>query len=108
MNSNGRNNYYNILSVLAVQVEFHELVRELDDVVEWFLLGIYLGVPEKNLKEIEEDYSKSSRRKAEVLYKWSKLCQTSWQSVVDALVGIAEIGVARKVAKKFGMLSIII
>ena len=44
---------------IGVKVRYQEVLSELDRMVDWFLLGAYLGVPVGKLMEMEEDYTLS-------------------------------------------------
>ena len=81
---------------------YQEVLSELDGMVDWFLLGTYLGVPASNLEEVEEDHSKSTRRRAQVIRLWMKTEEPSWQKLVTALVGAGERKRAIKLADKYG------
>ena len=85
-------------------MRYQEVLSELDGMVDWFLLGAYLGVPVGKLMEVEEDYSKSSRRRAQVIHLWMKREEPSWQKLVTALVGAGESERAINLADKYGKL----
>ena len=60
----------------------HELLmRELCKVVDWDVPGIYLGLDENEIIEIERDYqSNVRRRRIEMLAKWmNKDVDASWR-----------------------------
>ena len=65
-------------------MNLREILSELDGMVDWFLLGVYLGVPVGKLKDVEEAYPKPSRRRAEMIIVWSKQEEPSWQKLVTA------------------------
>ena len=72
-----------------------EALKELDGVTELFLFGLYLGVPQNDMKAM-----KSSM----VIHKWLEMGKASctWQKLVDALVGIKQCDIAHKIAAKYG------
>lgn len=81
------------------------LSKELQNVSEWFTLGIHLGISPSELHEIDQNptlHSINDRRR-EMLSAWMKLPWSNWSCVVKALV---EIGgretLADKVAYHFG------
>ena len=83
------------------------MVTKLRDVDQWFSLGIQLSVPIADLKKIDVDYTGSDRKKAEMLFKWQRLGKgVSWQSLIRALNGIEEIGLARTLASQLGKQSV--
>ena len=83
-------------------MSYQEILSELEGMVHWFLLGAYLGVPVGKLMEVEEDYSKTSRKRAQVIHLWMKREEPSWQKLVTALVGAGERERAIKLADKYG------
>ena len=85
-------------------MNLREILSELDGMVDWFLLGVYLGVPVGKLMEVEEAYPKPSRRRAEMIIVWSKQEEPSWQKLVTALVGAGESERAISLADKYGKL----
>ena len=86
--------------ILAEQLASHEVLKELDGVKEWFLVGLYLGIP-------PEEMEKSTMRK-DIIYKWFEMGKESctWQKLIVALVGANELEIARKIASNYGKLSI--
>ena len=86
-----------------VFMNINEVVKKLTDVDQWFSLGIQLSVPIADLKKIDVDYTGSDRKRAEMLFKWQRLGKgVSWQSLIRALIGIEEIGLARTLASQLG------
>ena len=79
------------------------LVSELSDVVDWFHLGLYLGVPHSVLLTVEADHRGQTKRcKTEMLDWWMNNGeQLTWSAVVRALVGIGMRGLAEKIAVKY-------
>ena len=90
-----------------VFMDINEVVKKLTDVDQWFSLGIQLSVPITDLKKIDVDYTGSDRKRAEMLFKWQRLGKgVSWQSLIRALNGIEEIGLARTLASQLGKQSV--
>ena len=59
-----------------------EEVREVD----WFTLGIFLGLSASDIKEIEEGYSQPGRRRLEMLNKWmTREPNPTWEMIITAL-----------------------
>ena len=83
-----------------------ELVSELTIVVDWFHLGLYLGVPEHELLCIEQ-YQRGhvQQCRTDMLTWWlQRGVQPTWTRVVRALEGIKMEPLARKIATKYGRL----
>ena len=54
-----------------VQAVTHQLlVRDLCKVTEWEVLGIYLGLDESEITEIERDHQSNARRRIAMFAKW--------------------------------------
>lgn len=79
---------------------------ELDAVVDWFHLGIYLGVPDTDLTMISHDYPTVSRRKTQALRAWMNMKEASWSDIVRALVSIRMKTLAAHIAEKYGRLNL--
>ena len=78
------------------------LVEELVEVVDWFHLGLYLEIPEHELKVIRCDYPDVKQRKTQALSVWMKMKDASWSQIVRALVAIRMKSLARHIATKYG------
>ena len=85
-----------------------KLVSELTTVVDWFHLGLYLGVPEHELFSIQCEQMKNVQQcRTDMLNWWlQRGAQRTWTSVVRALEGIKMELLARKIATKYGMSTI--
>ena len=79
-----------------VQTVTHDLlVRELCKVTEWDVLGIYLGLDESEIAEIEHNCERDARRRIAMLAKWmEKDVDASWEKVIDALESLSQIRLA--------------
>ena len=84
-------------------MSYQDVLSELDGMVDWFILGVYLGVPVGKLKDVEESYRMPSRRRAEMVLLWSKEEEPTWQRLVNSLVGAGERERARNLASKYGI-----
>ena len=92
--------------ILIGKVKLKDLVTELRKVTNWFLMGVYMGVPDWELMAIRSDYQDTDDRKTHMLMKWMKLTSDlTWSAVVRALVGIKMRSLAEKVALKYGEFS---
>ena len=76
------------------------LVRELCKVTEWDVLGIYLGLDESEITEIERDHYDTACRRLVILNKWiEKDVNASWEKVIDALKSMSQIRLANQLRK---------
>ena len=66
----------------------HQLLADLYDIVEWYLLGVYLDIPETDLEVIKCENDKVRDRRREMLSSW--------------LTGIGRKSLAYKIALKYG------
>ena len=91
------------MSDRVVLVSSNLLAQELEEVVEWHKLGIYLELSEKELKEIEIDNQESvSSRRAAMLDKWTrKQSNASWEMVIEALEKMSELRLASRLREKY-------
>ena len=83
-------------------VPMTDLLTELQNVTDWFTLGVGLEVPTPLLKAIREDHTDTDQCRREMLFAWSKQEVPTWPRVVHALseMGIAKLAIA--IAEKYG------
>ena len=65
-------------------------LEETADVTDWYMLGLYMGVPSKDLSHIERQFSsqRSARCRAELFDVWMKRTpNASWELIAAALHG---------------------
>ena len=75
----------------------------LQEMWDWELLGLKLGIPDSYLKEIEHDFNRLSKRKYETMRLWLRIDKNhSWSKLVVALVHINERHLAWTIAEKYG------
>ena len=86
-----------------VQAVTHDLlVRELCKVTEWDVLGIYLGIDESEITEIERDHQSNARRRIAMLGKWmEKDVDASREKVTEALKCLSQIRLANQLKEKY-------
>ena len=87
------------------------LSLELDEVTDWFSLGLYLNIPSAELHSIkyEPTLQRIKDRRREMLSIWmTKLPEPSWSRVVKALMCIGRESLAHKLALKYGKTSILL
>ena len=70
---------------------------------KWLRFGLCLGISPEEM----EISTKSSIRK-DIIHKWLEMGREfcSWQKLIDALVGANEVGIAKKIAAKYGKISV--
>ena len=80
-----------------------ELSNALDSVVDWYSLGIKLGMKVHELATIEKNYHGDNERcKHEVLSHYLRNARLpTWKAVVDALQMMGEHAVASKIRAKY-------
>ena len=78
------------------------LTKELK-VEKWQTLGIHLGMTEDEIREIEQDHpGDTARRRTAMLDKWLRKEENpSWMSIIEALEGMSEVNLAKKIRKKY-------
>ena len=86
------------------------LDKELQEVSDWFGLGLYLDIPAEELRTIK--YEPTLRRiqdfRTEMFSVWmKKLPKPTWPCVVKALIEIGRERLARKIALKYGKNSLL-
>ena len=78
------------------------LVEELSGVTEWYTLGVFLGLTENEIREIEQDHEGTARRRMAVLNKWlKKEADPSWLIIISALEKMSETSLANQLRKKY-------
>ena len=84
------------------QISHNLLVRELCKVTAWDVLGIYLGLDESEITEIERDHQSTARRRIKMLAKWmEKDPSASWEKAIDALEIMAMNVLAKELKEKY-------
>ena len=78
-----------------------KLSSELATVVDWYQLGLNLGLPKHELTKIECDYQGNDRRRLEMLDKWLRCTPNAARGVVvSALEQMGENRVAESIRQK--------
>ena len=83
--------------------ELHVLVNELRTVIQWYLLGIYLGLHPSTLDAIKKDGRDTKECLTQTLVEWQRRVIPTWPAVVKALVGIGRERLASHLATKYGI-----
>lgn len=92
-----------ISSTVAATPTLKELSNALDSIVNWYSLGVKLGLKEYELSTIEQNYHGDSERcKLEMLSGWLRTAKLpTWKAVADALQLMKEQAVASKIRAKY-------
>lgn len=96
--------YYSFICIPAnrPRLTLREVQNELTEVVDWFPLGVQLGVGLPKLKQFQMDYPSDTQRcKTEVLDWWirnSREC--SWETLAEALKTIEHEVLAENLRRK--------
>ena len=78
------------------------LSSELATVINWFLLGLNLGLQKHELTKIERDYQGNDRRRVEMSHLWlQRTPNATWEDVVRALQQMGENTVAENIREKY-------
>ena len=75
---------------------------ELQDVIDWMPLGLYLGIKMERLEAIKADFPTLEQCRTQMLEEWQKNMTPTWSAVVQALVGIGMRRLASELAQKHG------
>ena len=78
-------------------------LEETAEVTDWYMLGLYMGVPQNDLAHIEKQTSSqgSARCRAELFGVWMKRTpNASWELIAAALVKLGETVLAEKVRSR--------
>ena len=71
---------------MIIIAELKDLINELQEVTDWYLLGLCLGLTESRLREIEQDQRRNDERRREVLATWARQEKPTWSKVVHTLM----------------------
>ena len=82
------------------------MFNQLSTVNQWYLLGIYLGLPLSTLDAIKTDYADTKQCRTQMLIEWQNHVIPTWSAVVKALMGIGRERLASHLAAKYGMLEL--
>ena len=87
----------------ADKAELVDLLRELQEVISWFKLGVELKIPIDRLLAIRADYmNKVDDCKTQMLIVWLRLGTCTWTSLITAVVNIGRRDIAETLGKKYG------
>ena len=93
--------------VSADQPTLLDLISHLDEVVDWFHLGLYLGVPEHELLSINKSQRGDVKECRTGMLSWwlQSGTQRKWTSIVRAVEDIKMERLAGEIATKYGRLN---
>ena len=87
---------------LCTVPDMADLWSELQDVLDWIPLGLYLGIKMERLEAIKADFPTLGQRHAQMLKEWQKNVTPTWSAVVQALVKMGMKRLASELAQKHG------
>lgn len=84
--------------------DFHKLLDELYQVVNWYSLGLQLQIPEYQLQTIRQDNPHNTEmcRTKMLRWWWDNAEEQRWTTLVQALVKSGSRVLASKIAVKHG------
>ena len=93
--------------VPADQPTLLDLISQLEEVVDWFHLGLYLGVPEHELLSIDKSKRGDVKECRTGMLSWwlQSGTQRNWTSIVRAVEDIKMERLAGEIATKYGRLN---
>ena len=75
---------------------------ELQEVTQWFALGLQLDIPEAELMHIDYSHRLTKDRLMYMLIEWGKRENRTWSKVIRALNALGIELLARKLCTKYG------
>lgn len=90
-------------STTARNVTVQELEKELKTVVNWFGLGVALGMPPDVLNTIRIDRRDTASCRVELFIRWKEREKATWPKVIDALKDIGLLQLARDISEKYNI-----
>ena len=89
--------------VLDSEKDLLAVYQETASVVQWFTLGLYLGIAGYKLEKISVDYRFNYEYLQQMLSAWLKTGAATWLSLVRALKKIGQSDLANQIANKKGV-----
>ena len=79
------------------------LIKELNDVDDWYMFGVILGVPVSQLKKIKSSnpHGGVERWLVDMFDYWIKNSDPSWREIFEALASLKRRDLAAQVEKKY-------
>ena len=82
--------------------ELHELVNELQDIIDWISFGLHLEIKMPKLESIKADCPTLAERRIQMLNEWQKNVTPTWSAVVQKLAETGMRKLASDLAQKHG------
>ena len=80
------------------------LMMELQDVSDWELLGVYLGVSPNTLDSVKRENARVELMKYNMLAEWLKSTpEATWKDIVSALTVMKHNSVAKVIKEKYNV-----
>ena len=92
---------YYILVEYSGEVKLKDLVNELQEVTDWFALGVYLGLEMSTLASVRTDCMGVDESRRSMLGIWMREQEATWSKVVHALVEMKMYHLAVQIASKY-------
>ena len=88
--------------------DLRQLVYELNEVVDWYHLGLHLEIPDVELQIIAKDHPQDTKMCRTKMLSWwmNNVEERKWATIVHALVRTGSRFLASKIALKYGIPSI--
>lgn len=76
------------------------MLLELTEVINWFELGVQLGIPVHTLLEIRVDCRLTRECRMQMLIKWGEIEKCTWLKLIKALIKIDHRKLASRIAQE--------
>ena len=98
-----------IFIVLEVEKDLSELVDlTIKEVVDWFPLGVLLGVDFASLDRIKLQHASPKEWLVRMLREWLLTGRATWADMILALCKLGHVLLARRIAAKIGTLLLLL
>ena len=95
--------YIYVFMYIYVCTGLKDLLRELQQVIEWKHLGQLLGLSESDLEAIYEENETTEDCRREMLLLWMEQDpDCNWKKIIDALIEMKAETLAAQIASKYG------
>ena len=88
--------------LFPLEPKLRTLARDLNVVVNWFSLGVYLGLPTHELERLRLIHSYRKDGLLEMLDLWLKGGDANYRDLISALQSCGLTGLARQLTAKYG------
>ena len=81
----------------------HQLLEDLNEIVEWYQIGIHLDIPKADLEGIKRESDEVKDCRSKMLSTWFQSNHNpTWATIITALATIGRRNLAYKMALKYG------